>query len=236
MMNVVESSYEGAVRRLQALGHRVHDSSLSEGRMRDLEELAMIACDQNEKLEAEVAQLREEKVALQRKVAMLEAVISDPRAVLGLPDLTSSVSTMPRESIGRRRSLALPISVVAAAALLVGAVLGARTQVRALGTAMQLATVGASLTAPLRAGLARLSRPHPRFGRGDLDLTPVVAPPATPVVVPTAPKAGPAVAAAAITTEKTEKRSSKKHRSHHASRHRAQAKKSSRGPLGGLEL
>ena len=53
----VEDSYEGAVRRLQRLGHVAlvpPKPTRDEERERELEELATLACDENERLKAEL--------------------------------------------------------------------------------------------------------------------------------------------------------------------------------------
>ncbi len=56
-------------------------------RMRDLEELAMLSSEENERLVRELADVRAENDLLLRRVSMLEETIANPRRVLGLPDL-----------------------------------------------------------------------------------------------------------------------------------------------------
>jgi hypothetical protein len=86
-MNVSESSYEGALLRLQRLGHDlafeppVSQPAFLDGdrraeleRMRELEELASLSCEENERLEHEVAELREENARLVARLTALSSV------------------------------------------------------------------------------------------------------------------------------------------------------------------
>jgi hypothetical protein len=77
----VEDSYEGAVRRLQRLeqaGFHIplerenDEEDLLRARVRDLEELASVACDENERLEAELKTAQDQVASLQRIVTLLE--------------------------------------------------------------------------------------------------------------------------------------------------------------------
>jgi hypothetical protein len=83
-MTALENSYEGAMRRMQRLGfenvaelaappRHAADSSKINERMRELEELATLACDENERLEAELETLREENAVLMQRLAALRA-------------------------------------------------------------------------------------------------------------------------------------------------------------------
>ena len=76
----VEDSYEGAVRRLRRLGHAgvepaappAAQSTKTNDRLRDLEELATLACDQNERLTRDLDGARDEIARLQGVVAALK--------------------------------------------------------------------------------------------------------------------------------------------------------------------
>ncbi|HEY2747599.1 MAG TPA: hypothetical protein VGL86_23420 [Polyangia bacterium] len=79
----VEDSYEGAVRRLARLGHagihlappsadRVGDAD----RLRDLEELATLACDDNERLTRELDAARVEMDRLRLQVMSLQSMVA----------------------------------------------------------------------------------------------------------------------------------------------------------------
>jgi hypothetical protein len=184
------------------------------GRMRDLEALASAACEENERLEAEVARLNGECESLQRRIMMLEAAIADPRATLGLPALGPG-SCDPRELDPDELPIRGHLARAVFATVLMGAV-GAATLLFASG----LVAVGggpivtARLHAPLAATLAgaselldgavaRASSVHPRYGR---DLVPAGWAPtlpepaaapvvAAPVIAPAPPAPQPAVAA-----------------------------------------
>jgi hypothetical protein len=81
----VEDSYEGAVRRLRRLGHaaveaapprvtsRAGDETAT--RMRDLEDLASMACDENEQLTRELDRARDEISRLRQLVATLQETL-----------------------------------------------------------------------------------------------------------------------------------------------------------------
>jgi hypothetical protein len=69
-MNVADS-YEIAIRRLSRLGHNEAEEARAR-RMHDLEELATLACDENERLTAELATARSETDRLRRQVAVLQ--------------------------------------------------------------------------------------------------------------------------------------------------------------------
>jgi hypothetical protein len=84
----VEDSYEGAVRRLARLGHaglvekpapraQPAPSASKDERMRDLEELATLACDDNERLTGELARARAKIEQLEQFVTTLQQTIAD---------------------------------------------------------------------------------------------------------------------------------------------------------------
>jgi hypothetical protein len=129
----VEDSYEGAVRRLERLRDAGFDLAppmagqdpQEEDRMRDLEQLATLACEENERLQQELAETRESRERLQREldealgddslerelaeardqvgslqrlVAMLEETAARPRPTpLAHPDLAADVQRFERE-------------------------------------------------------------------------------------------------------------------------------------------
>src|SRR4051812_22109137 len=72
----VEDSYEGAVRRLARLGyagvHIAQHRDENDHRMRELEELATLACDENERLGGELADARREIERLRATVVSLQ--------------------------------------------------------------------------------------------------------------------------------------------------------------------
>jgi len=82
----VEDSYEGAVRRLRRLGHagvdfapspaRSRKSEDTSDRMRDLEELATLACEENEQLKRELDDARSEMERLRRLVSTLQETLT----------------------------------------------------------------------------------------------------------------------------------------------------------------
>ncbi|MFI5288401.1 MAG: hypothetical protein ACHQ17_02065 [Polyangia bacterium] len=80
----VEDSYEGALLRMQRLEQagiivapspprKSEDEEALLARVRDLEELATVACDENERLKQELVEARDLIVSLQRQAAMLES-------------------------------------------------------------------------------------------------------------------------------------------------------------------
>src|SRR5437588_13127386 len=71
----VEDSYEGAVRRLSRLGHAGVDLAPRNDRLHDLEELATLACDENERLTRELDSARADIARLQRQVATLQETL-----------------------------------------------------------------------------------------------------------------------------------------------------------------
>ena len=83
----VEDSYEGAVRRLRRLGQagvdlggsaRMRERQAESQRLRDLEELATLACEENEQLKHQLSSAQHEIVRLRAQVASLqEALIVD---------------------------------------------------------------------------------------------------------------------------------------------------------------
>jgi outer membrane biosynthesis protein TonB len=90
----VEDSYEGAVRRLRRLGHAVDPTPTralsrqlesTNERMRDLEELAALACDENDRLTRELDSSREEIDRLTRALTRLQAAIAPTEAELAVP-------------------------------------------------------------------------------------------------------------------------------------------------------
>jgi hypothetical protein len=88
----VEDSYEGAVRRLRRLEHAGYaaltpppqDRADDEARMAELEELATLACDENERLKGELDEARAQIVRLQHMVATLQAAVSEPDESFGV--------------------------------------------------------------------------------------------------------------------------------------------------------
>jgi hypothetical protein len=79
----VEDSYEGAVRRLNRLAHAglnlappPEPERADRDRMRDLEELAALACDENERLTQELNGARGEIARLQRLTATLQEMLA----------------------------------------------------------------------------------------------------------------------------------------------------------------
>jgi hypothetical protein len=85
----MEDSYEGAVRRLRRLGHGAADLAPkpptaaeklaeAESRMSELEELATLACEENESLKRELAFAREQLERNRRQIAMLQETIAGP--------------------------------------------------------------------------------------------------------------------------------------------------------------
>ena len=77
----VEDSYEGAVRRLARLGHAgmvlappAQDHVGESDRVRDLEELATLACEDNERLTRELESARMDIVRLQQQVLALQTM------------------------------------------------------------------------------------------------------------------------------------------------------------------
>jgi hypothetical protein len=85
----VEDSYEGAVRRMRRLGiaggnlapkapSAADKLAEAETRMSELEELATLACEENETLKRELAFARENIERLRRQVAMLQETIAGP--------------------------------------------------------------------------------------------------------------------------------------------------------------
>jgi hypothetical protein len=92
----VEDSYEGALRRLRRLedaGFQQTPPSVlaqrddADARMRDLEELASLACDENERLTRELAEVRAESERLRAQVATLQMMLAGatPDDELALP-------------------------------------------------------------------------------------------------------------------------------------------------------
>ena len=226
-MSTVEDSYDGALQRLRALGHeppppparvRVRvppppialkppkaDAEPPAARMRELKALAQLACDENERLEAQLAEAREENRVLQRRLTMLEETIADPRGVLGLPTLPVSLHDERPASVERGGNPVAVALVFGLAVAIVGGALYARTQLADRHTAMAVATVVASARDAIGPLVTRATSFHPRYGRADIDLarTAVVAvpppiaasPPAAPVVAaPVAAKPAPVAA------------------------------------------
>ena len=82
----VEDSYEGAIQRLRRLGHAGIELSRpaplsqqldeAQQRLRDVEELATLACDDNERLTRELDAARGEIARLQRQVSMLQESVA----------------------------------------------------------------------------------------------------------------------------------------------------------------
>jgi hypothetical protein len=132
-MGAFEDSYEIAVTKLARIerAHAApppppigrplprHIDTGALDRQRDLEKLATIACEENERLERELAltqqmltHAQEEADRLRRKVSALEEAIADPRAVLGLPPLDESVM-IPPPSHRRRGDAIAPFLLLA---------------------------------------------------------------------------------------------------------------------------
>jgi hypothetical protein len=100
-MNAVESSYEGAIARMRRLGFESQadatiatpparsSKSSDAARMRDLEELAALACEENERLERELAELRDENAELKRRMSTMQ-----PRSSSAIAMLTQAAPAM----------------------------------------------------------------------------------------------------------------------------------------------
>lgn len=90
----VEDSYEGAARRLRRLGHAgvqvaspaviAPASHETNGRLRDLEELATLACDENERLKQELEGARHELGRLQYMVNSLRETLASTQSELSV--------------------------------------------------------------------------------------------------------------------------------------------------------
>jgi hypothetical protein len=108
----VEDSYEGAVRRLRRLGHAGLDlappalaqsSAQADERMRELEELATLACDENDRLQRELDGAREQINRLQGQVTSLQEMLASSQ-----PD-ESFAAPKPR---GRAAALFFLVAIV----------------------------------------------------------------------------------------------------------------------------
>jgi len=238
-MENAESSYEGAVRRLASLGHGTPQPAydLAKPRLRsakgllappsptaihaqaqrikDLEELAELACDENEALKREVDALRSENDDLQRRIRGLEHAIENPRALLGLtPETNHAVSgtlfvegddepfaeiaghyERRRETSGASGLFAtfFMLAAITAAALFASSIAPAPGDSFA-----SLARMETPLGEMLTTSVARALPFHPRYGRDLLPAQPTLlvtdAPVARAPVVVAHPAAPPVVA------------------------------------------
>jgi hypothetical protein len=226
-MNRIEDSYEGAVRRLKAMGHlspqedprpqpvpRIPAPPLAKlpapnSRTRDLEQLANLACEENERLETELATVRAENASLRRRIAMLEETLNDPRGVLGLPALPTGLlddnfgndnfgndnfsddddAATQFEHVPRRRGpqalgVVLGLAFIVACVMAAGAILATTPiNMRWASRPMSKAQLDAKLDG-VRYLFARGMMIHPRYGRPDIVLPKVTAPEPPPVRTP----------------------------------------------------
>jgi hypothetical protein len=213
----IEDSYEGAARRLARLSHagvdllptrRDNVEASLQGRMRDLEELATLATEENERLERELAAARETIERLQTQLTEVDRQ--------RLRDLVEEAPARPRPP---RRSIApLLIGLAGAGTVLAAAVL--------LQPWQYAPRVQASLATFVQ------HHTHPWAMPLDSVATQVVVAPAatapkpaaaapTPAVVPAAE--APAVAVAEAPTEKPAAQHRAKHHHHVAAAKKAKA-------------
>jgi hypothetical protein len=236
----VEDSYEGAVRRLRRLGHagleivqpplRVQQKSKTDQRMHDLEELATLACEENEQLKRELETARLEIDRLNQRVASLQELLAGDEQ----DDLFAAKS---------ERGAGFYFFIL----LILGASAAALIKLRPWEPVPTMALVGLG-TAPAAAPVVATPAPAPVVAAP----APVVAAPApvVPAPAPTVPKVeptAPKVEPAAPTLAPERKHASKHHStsgSHQEhKRHGAAARSEKKAdpsatsdPLGGLDL
>jgi hypothetical protein len=260
----VEDSYEGAVRRLRRLGHAGVDLappkpaySSPNDRLRDLEELATLACDENEQLKSELAAARGEIARLHRVVATLqESMIAGSQA-----DDPFTADKVPRKRGAFYFFLIVILGGGAAALYVTRPWEHARSLFAIAATPSEPVTASPSAppptpTAPVVTAPAPTTPTAPVVtAPAPTTPTPAVAAPAptTPKVEPTIPKAAPTIPKAAPTIPKAEptvpKIAAPEPRAHHSSKHHASkgSRHEKRGasdrssppkddPLGGLNL
>ena len=220
----VEDSYEGAVRRLRRLENAgFHAGALAEvsadragdaDRMRDLEELATLACDDNERLTRELDEARGQIERLRLQVMMLQ------QQVAGAP--ADEPLALPRRSRAGMYFFLLAIAGAAAAALFV-----LRPWERphvAIDTASPYAPATTpSVTPPPAAATPPAATPSSATPPAATPSS--VTPPATiPKVAATIPKAAATIPTVTATVPKLAAASPRSHH-HHAARHHKSAHK-----------
>jgi hypothetical protein len=159
-------------------------------RMKELEELAQLACDENDKLKREVDGLREENEILLRRISVLEVSPVAPEAALpvaslpalggadvdevlgaSLGELEAPFRLTPTQDLKRRSARLQSFCALCIALLLVGStavvglfVLGARTEMRWARTGFAPGQLLAGVEV-VHTTVAPLFAAHPRYGR-----------------------------------------------------------------------
>jgi hypothetical protein len=154
----VDDSYEIAVRRLSRLGHAGVDLARND-RLHDLEELATLACDENDRLTRELDSARNDNARLQRLVATLQETLMSAQS--------DDAFAAPKP---RARGAALFFFAI----LIVGAAAAALFVLRPWERPLAAPAAAVAVTAPA---------PAPAPAPAIAPIAPVVAAPA-PIVVP----------------------------------------------------
>ena len=227
----VEDSYEGAVRRLRRLGHAGFDAApRDDDRMRDLEELATLACDDNERLGRELDDARHEIDRLRRMVTMLQETIASAQSeeTFGTP-----------KASGRGFAFYFfTLAILGAAG--VGLYTFRPWERARFGVATAAATAPAIVPAApvVAAPPPVVTAPPPVVTAPRPVVTP--APAIVPRVAATIPKVAPVPAAPAHKTRAQRRHAAKHHSRHAAAKHAAPASKpgvaDTSDPLGGVNL
>ena len=246
----VEDSYEGAIERLRRLGHAgIHLSppaaisqQLDEAnqRLRDVEELATLACDENERLTAELDAARTEIARLKLQLTMRE----EPSAAEQYEAALQAVGSRGR---GAKMFLAVCVLGAAAAAAFVtrpwehARVATAAVAAPEPATPPVVTPPPATTPATTTATTTPATTTVPKVATPATTTVPKVATPATttvPKVAATIPKAALVAAAPAARHHASKHRAAK--RAHHEAKPHAAASKKSVGdtddPLGGVNL
>jgi hypothetical protein len=262
----VEDSYEGAVRRLQRLGHVAlvpPKPTRDEERERELEELATLACDENEKLKGELESAQDEIARLNRVISTLRETMAISQADDAyLPEKPA------RSSSGTFYAVVFLIACVGAAAVFAlrpwehgpGVFAAAVTMPTAgsTSTAISVPVLAPKATEAAKPAIAPTPAAAPAHSAATSAPTaaPVIPKAATPAPAVTIPKAAPVIpkAAPAIPKAQPEEAPAVSHH-HRAAKHHEKAarshtseehKRPSKGmrpestktddPLGGLPL
>ncbi len=210
----VEDSYEGAVRRLRRLGHAGVDlAPQTDQRVCDLEELATLACDENERLGQELDQARDEIDRLRRLVATLQETLSSGQSE------ESFTGAKPR---GRGAAFYFVMLVIFGGG---GAALFAFRPWEQFQGGLASSVTAAPVVQP---SVPVVTAPPP----------PAPPPPVIPKVEPTIPKVAPVVAAPAPAKIKPHRQHAPKHHKRASASHSNHPSKPARtdDPLGGLSL
>ncbi len=232
----VEDSYEGAVRRLQRLGHAgvglgppramSRQREETDDRMRDLEELATLACEENERVAHELDSARDEIDRLRRLVVTLQESVASAQ---------SEPSFAARKPRGRGlASYFFTIVIVGGAA---AALFTLRPWERLRG-----GLAVAAATAPeVQPSAPVVVAPPPAVPKIEVAVPKVE--PIVPKVEPTVPKVEPAAAAPTRAHRQHAKHHSAKSSRHEEHKHHTAARSSNQpqsartnDPLGGLNL